>query len=59
MRHFLTARHRSAPGAGLEAFQNWTVLDECKLDREGVSRKVIIVLSIRDRALECFGDQLG
>ena len=58
MGHLLAAGHCGATGTGFETLQHGSVLDEGELDREAVSGKVIIVLGVRDSALESLGDKL-
>jgi len=57
--HFLAAGHRGATGAGLEAFQDGTVFDDGAFDGEAVGREIVVVLGVRDGALERLGDQAG
>ena len=58
MRHLLTAGHRGAAGTGLETLKHGTVLDDGALHGEAVSGEIVVVLGVRDGALERLRDQL-
>src|SRR5476649_2642890 len=55
--HFLAAGHRGAAGAGLEALEHGAVLDDGALHGEAVGREVVVVLGVRDGALQRLGDE--
>src|SRR5262245_33792600 len=55
--HLLAAGHRGTAGAGLEALQHRAVLDDRALHAQRVGREVVVVLGVRDRALQRLRDQ--
>jgi len=57
--HFLAARCSRATRCGLETLENRAVLNDCALHRQAVSRKIVVVLGIGDRAFQRLRDQFG
>src|ERR1700690_3822234 len=57
--HFLAAGHRGAAGAGFEALEDRAGFDDRAFDHERIGGEVVVVLGVRDRALQGLGDKAG
>ncbi len=59
MAHLLAARSRGTAGGGLEALQDGALIDKGGFHDQRVGREVVVVLGVRDGALERLVDELG
>jgi len=57
VRHLLAARASRTASGGLEALQYRAVFNHGALYGERISREVVVVLGVRDGALERLGDE--